>query len=291
MKQLRRLLFGGAAAGAACVAWGVVEAHRYHVRYHRLAVLPMGAGPVRILQVSDLHLRLSTVRLAAFLSSLKEETFDLVLATGDLLGEPRAVERCARLLGGLQGRWGRYYVLGSSDYYAPRAKNYLDDFTKKRRPSTRANRTQEFLRMLHSEGYRGLTNRTEFLILNGTPTQITGMDDPFLHRDDRTLLHRSPDAAFALCVVHDPAPYLDVAQAGFDLQVSGHTHGGQVRLPGVGALVTNSDLPRHLALGATWIGRTLLWVTPGLGTGKFAPFRFRCPPEASVLELVPRGQG
>jgi len=59
----------------------------------------------------------------------------------------------------------------------------------------------------------------------------------------------------------------------------------------VGAVVTNSTVPRRLALGASWVGRTLLFVTPGLGTGKFAPYRFLCPPEASVLELVPRGLG
>ena len=288
--RARTLLAAAAAAGGLGMAWGLGEAHRYHLRTHRLPVLPAGAEPLRILQVSDTHLRLSNTRLAAFLSGLAGEPYDLVLATGDLLGEPRAVERCARLLGGLQGRLGRYYVLGSSDYYAPRMKNYLDYFTKKRRPPTKPNRTAAFLRMLEAEGYRGLTNRTEHVVLKGTPTQITGMDDPFLHRDDRSLLVRSPDATFALCVVHDPAPYQDAARAGFDLQVSGHTHGGQVRLPLVGAVVTNSDLPPHLALGAHWVQRMLLFVTPGLGTGKFAPFRFLCPPEASVLELVPRGQ-
>lgn len=289
--RARRLLAAAAAAGGVGAAWGLAEAHRYHLRTHVLPVLPAGAEPLRILQVSDTHLRMSNTRLAAFLSGLAGEPYDLVLATGDLLGEPRAVERCARLLGGLQGRLGRYYVLGSSDYYAPRMKNYLDYFTKKRRPATKPNRTAEFLRMLEAQGYRGLTNRTEHVLLNGTPTQITGMDDPFLHREDRSLLVRSPDAAFALCVVHDPAPYLDAARAGFDLQVSGHTHGGQVRLPLVGAVVTNSDLPPGLALGAHWVQRMLLFVTPGLGTGKFAPFRFLCPPEASVLELVPRGEG
>jgi predicted MPP superfamily phosphohydrolase len=280
-----------AAAAAACVGWGVVEAHRYWIRTHRLAVLPPDAKPLRILQVSDLHLRMSGTRLAAFLSGLGDETYDLVLATGDLLGEPAAVERCARLLGGLQGRLGRYYVLGSSDYYAPRFKSYLDYFTKRRRPPTKPNRTDDFVRMLKEQGYEDLTNRTIRVNLKGTPTQITGLDDPFLHRDDRSLLRRSPDAAFAMCVVHDPAPYQDAAQAGFDLVVAGHTHGGQIRFPLIGAVVTNSTVPRRLALGASWVGRTLLFVTPGLGTGKFAPYRFLCPPEASVLELVPRGLG
>jgi predicted MPP superfamily phosphohydrolase len=293
VKLSKGLLAAGVpvAAGAVCVGWGVVEAHRYWIRTHRLAVLPPDARPLRILQVSDLHLRMTSNRLAAFLSGLSEETYDLVLATGDLLGEPAAVERCARLLGGLQGRLGRYYVLGSSDYYAPKFKNYLDYFTKRRKAPTKLNRTDEFLRILEGQGYVGLTNRTIHVDLKGTPTQLTGLDDPFLGRDDRSLLRRGPDAAFAMCVVHDPAPYEDAAHAGFDLVVAGHTHGGQIRLPFVGAVVTNSTVPRRLALGASWVGRTLLFVTPGLGTGKFAPYRFLCPPEASVLELVPRGLG
>src|SRR5207237_7016747 len=150
MKPSRVLLAGAgasAAAAAACVGWGVVEAHRYWIRTHRLAVLPPDAKPLRILQVSDLHLRLSSTRLAAFLSGLSEESYDLVLATGDLLGEPAAVERCARLLGGLQGRLGRYYVLASSDYYAPRFNNYLDYFTHRRKPPKKVTRPDHFLRL------------------------------------------------------------------------------------------------------------------------------------------------
>jgi predicted MPP superfamily phosphohydrolase len=290
-RLLPRLALAGAAVATACVGWGVIEGRRYRLATHRLPVLPPGAEPLRVLQVSDLHLRSANTRLAAFLAGLADETFDLVLATGDLLGEPQAVERCARLLGGLRGRLGRYYVLGSSDYYAPKFKSYLDYFTRRRRPPAKPNRTADFLRILDAQGWEALTNRTEHLVLKGTPVQITGLDDPFLHRDDRSLLRRSPGAAFAWCVTHDPAPYADAAKAGFDLVVAGHTHGGQVRFPLVGALVTNSDVPRRLALGASWVGDTLLFVTPGLGTGKFAPFRFLCPPEASVLELVPRGLG
>lgn len=280
-----------AAVGAGCVAWGIGEAHRYHVRTHRLPVLPPGAESLRVLQVSDTHLRSGNDRLAAFLASLAGESFDLVFVTGDMLGEPRTAERTARLLGGLQGRLGKFYVMGSSDYYAPVAKGYWWYFIKARKLPKKLNRTAEFERILQAQGYTSLTNTTVHVDLLGTPTQITGLDDPFLHRDDRSLLRRSPDAGFALCVVHDPAPYLDIARAGFDLAIAGHTHGGQIRMPLVGAVVTNSVLPRRMAMGATWVDRTLLYVTPGLGTGRYAPYRFLCPPEASVLELVARGTG
>ena len=289
--RLSRLLAAGVAVGTVGLAYGAGEALRYHLRTRRLPVLPPGAQPLRVLQVSDTHLRQGNVRLAAFLSALSQEPFDLVFATGDLLGEPAAVERCARLLGGLKGRLGCYYVLGSSDYYAPRLKSPTRYFTKRRKKPTRANRTGDFLRILEEQGFQSLTNRTIYPLVDGVPWQITGLDDPFLHRDDRRLLHRNPGAAFALCVVHDPAPYLDIAAAGYDLAIAGHTHGGQVRLPFIGSLVTNSDLPNQYSAGAHWIGDTLLFVTPGLGTSKYAPVRFLSPPEASVLELVARGTG
>ena len=73
---------------------------------------------------------------------------------------------------------------------------------------------------------------------------------------------------------------------GYGLILSGHTHGGQVRLPFVGALVTNSQVPTKLAMGLSRLGPAVLHVSPGLGTSKFAPFRFLCRPEATVLELV-----
>ncbi|MFN2610326.1 MAG: metallophosphoesterase [Actinomycetota bacterium] len=277
-----------AVAGLACFVWGLFEAKMYRVVEYKLPVLPRGSAPVSVLQVSDLHLRPANRKLIAFLQRLSKRTFDVVLATGDLLGDPRSVESCSEALNGLQARIARYYVFGSSDYYAPVFKNYLDYFLKKKRPRTKKNRTEPFRQALIVAGWIELTNHTLQTSFNGTKTQVTGLDDPHLDRDDRSLLIRDPDALFAMCVVHDPAPYREAQVAGFDLVVSGHTHGGQVRLPFIGAVVTNSTIPTELARGPHKIDGTWLFVTPGLGTGKFAPFRFLNRPEASVLNLVER---
>lgn len=268
--------------------WGLVEARLFRIVRYELPLLPPGMESLTILQLSDLHFRLSNTPLENFLSSLAEDTYDVVLATGDLLGDPAAVERCADLLNQARARHGRFYVFGSSDYYAPTFKNYLDYFTGKRRIPTKKNRTEEFRKALQASGWEELTNRTVMKDFEGTKTQITGLDDPHLNRDDRTLLKRDPGAQLALCVVHDPSPYREAARAGYDLIISGHTHGGQVRIPFLGAIVTNSDLPRRYARGLSRINGTRLFVNPGLGTGKFAPFRFLCRPEASVLYLVPK---
>jgi predicted MPP superfamily phosphohydrolase len=91
--------------------------------------------------------------------------------------------------------------------------------------------------------------------------------------------------------MHSPGSAPETAALGYDLLVAGHTHGGQVCLPGVGALVTNCSLPSRLVSGLIRMGSAIVNVSPGLGTSKYAPFRFFCRPEATLLELHPRPSG
>ncbi len=270
------------------VAYGLVEAKRFRIRRYSLPVLPPGANPIAVLHVSDFHLRRQNRRMIRFLESLVSHEFDLVLATGDLLGGQDAADESLRLLNGLRATTARLFVFGSSDYFAPILKNYLDYFAKRRRHGQSRNPTEYLRRGLRAEGWLDMNNANIMLDVNATATQVTGLDDPYLKRDNRELLNRDPGAELAIMVVHDPAPYDDAFKAGYDLAFAGHTHGGQVRLPFVGAVVTNSTLPTHLAMGPSQVGRSWLFVTPGIGTGKYAPFRFLCPPEASVIDLVAR---
>jgi uncharacterized protein len=287
-----RVVAAAAAAAGACVAYGFVEARRYRVRRHVVPCLPPGTAPIRILQVSDTHMQASNTRLRAFVESLASDEYDLVISSGDMLGGPDSVELVAGALNTLRATSARLFVLGSSDYYSPRLRSYVKYLrrpgsTRRRRKRTR-NRTEEFRRILIEDGWMELTNRQVEIKLGTLRTQVTGLDDPHLTRDDRTLLVRDPAVDFSICLVHDPSPYADAARAGYDLIISGHTHGGQVRMPFAGALVTNSHLPRQYARWASRFGDTWLFVSPGLGTSRFAPFRFLCPPEASVIELTPR---
>ena len=119
-----------------------------------------------------------------------------------------------------------------------------------------------------------------------------GTDDAHLGLDRYgDVPYRAPeDGVLRLGVTH--APYLRVVDAmagdGFELIFAGHTHGGQLCLPGFGALVTNCDLPASQAKGLHTRGDAWLHVSAGLGTSPTAPIRFACPPEATLLTLVPR---
>jgi uncharacterized protein len=277
----------------ACVATAAyaifVERRWYRLGRYRLDILPTAGAGLDVLHLSDLHLTRRDARLAKFLASLPRA--DLTVITGDLLGEPEAVEFAAGALRPTRGRLGSVFVLGSNDLYAPRPMNYLRYFVpirRRRRRFGRRARAAELVRALERDGWVHLRNRKYDRRLNGTALELVGLDDPHIHRSDIRVAPRARGDEFGLAVVHSPDPAPELAALGYDLVVSGHTHGGQVRLPFVGALVSNCSIPPRLARGLSRLGDAYLHVSPGLGTSKYAPFRFLCRPEATLLELRPR---
>jgi predicted MPP superfamily phosphohydrolase len=281
-------LAGVGAVAAACVSYGIfVEPRWYRRRSYRLEVLPAGSSrSLTILHLSDLHFRPDDQAKARFLASLGQP--DLVVVTGDIIGEPSSVEVAVDSLRPVRGRLASFFVLGSNDYFTPKPLNYLAYFRgpRRRRKGTR-NRTADLIAQLEQDGWVHLKNVKTAVAQGGFRSEVLGMDDPHIERHDLRAATRADPTAFGLALVHSPDPAPELAALGYQLIVSGHTHGGQVRLPFVGALVTNSQLPTRLAMGLSRMGPALLHVSPGLGTSKFAPFRFLCRPEATVLELVP----
>jgi predicted MPP superfamily phosphohydrolase len=282
-----------AAAGAACVGYGVlVERDWYRLRRERVRALEPGQAPLTVLHLSDLHLTVADTRRVAFLERLAAEPVDLVVLTGDMLGEPAALGPVLEALGRFRPRLGAVAVLGSNDYWAPRFRNPLGYFlgpSSRRKRSSGRNPWRELVDGLQARGWTVLSNRRGRL----ADVELAGMDDPHIRRDDPGVAIPADGQVpprLRLGVVHSPyRRALDAfAGNGYDLVLAGHTHGGQVRLPGVGALVTNCDLPRDRVRGLSRWGSSWLHVSAGLGTSKYAPFRFACRPEASLLEVVPR---
>jgi predicted MPP superfamily phosphohydrolase len=284
------LLLALLVAGLGIAAYAIlVERRWYRLGRYRLDILPAAGSGLDVLHLSDLHLTRRDRRMASFLESLPRA--DLTVITGDILGEPEAVEFTTRVLRQARGRHGSVFVLGSNDLYAPRPMNYLRYFVPirfRRRRFGRRGRAHDLVRALERDGWVHLRNRKYEGRSNGVAMELVGLDDPHIHRSDIRVAPRARGEAFGLAVVHSPDPAPELAALGYDLVVSGHTHGGQVRLPFVGALVTNCSIPPRLARGLSRLGGSFLHVSPGLGTSKFAPFRFLCRPEATLLELRPR---
>jgi predicted MPP superfamily phosphohydrolase len=274
------------AAGALCVAYGVlVERRWYRRREYRLPVLSPGKGPVSILHLSDLHFMRRDRRKSEFLATLGRP--DIAVVTGDLLGEPAGVETVVAALRPLRGRLASYVVLGSNDYFAPRPLNYINYFRKERRHRKGIQgRSGDLISQLEADGWAHLKNRKVTLSADGVRFEVVGLDDPHIERHDLRVAPRTDPDAFGLAVVHSPDPVPELVALDYRLIVTGHTHGGQVRLPLVGALVTNSAVPTRLSMGLSRLGPALMHVSPGLGTSKFAPFRFLCRPEATFLNLA-----
>jgi predicted MPP superfamily phosphohydrolase len=289
---LARLALGTLTTGAAGLAYSTgYELRRWTLRETALPVLPADSRPLRILHISDLHLtpgQESKKRWVAELAALEP---DLVVNTGDNLAHPKAVPGVLAALGPLLDKPG-LFVFGSNDYFGPTPKNPARYLRRSERRIHGAPLPWRDLRAGFVErGWQDATHQRLFLEVDGRRIGVVGVDDPHLSLDRYDSVSGPMTADLRLGLTHAPEPrVLDgMAADGVDLVLAGHTHGGQLRLPGFGALVTNCGLDRSRARGASrWGAHTWLHVSAGMGTSPYTPVRFACPPEASLLTLVPR---
>jgi predicted MPP superfamily phosphohydrolase len=289
-------------AGTVAYAWGV-ERKSFRLRRHDVPILPAGAPPVTVLHLSDLHATPGQpwkVRWVRALASLEP---DLVVDTGDNLASMAGVPVVLDALSPLLERPG-VFVPGSNDWFAPKPKNparyLLPD--RGRRIHGDPLPWGELRTAFTDAGWLDLTHRRTTLTVRGLTVELAGVSDAHLDADhyERIAGAVTTDVDVALGLSHTPEPrVVDAFVAdGFRLVLSGHTHGGQLRVPGVGALVTNCGLDRRRARGLSpWPGgdarsaEAWLHVSAGLGTSPYAPVRFACPPEATLLTLVPETSG
>jgi predicted MPP superfamily phosphohydrolase len=279
--------------GVATLAYAsLVERNWFALRRHRVPCLPPGARPVRVLHISDLHFRGGQRLKRAFLGRLARTDPDLVVGTGDFLGGAPFVDATVEAMTQIRPKTAALYVLGSNDYYGSSPTNpfkYLMGPSNRHPVRGKPNPWRDLVSGLEGRGWRLINNEATSVALDGLGTvDVVGLDDPHLKRHDITVASPRSVEGFRLAVVHSPDAAPALAELGYDLIVCGHTHGGQIRVPGFGALVTNSTLPRGMARGLHRMNGSWLHVSAGMGTNPFAPIRFACRPEACLLELVPR---
>jgi len=265
----------------------------YQLRQESLPLLPSGAGQIRILHFSDLHLTPTRKREIADIKSWAALKPDLVISTGDFLAHRDGVEVALNALNELLDLPG-LYVFGSNDYYGPRFKNplsYLKSDDGERRVGEKLP-IEQFDSELKRRGWINLNNSRSSIKINGITIDVRGTDDAHLELDNYQRVAGKPSGDISIGVTH--APYKRVLDAmgqdSLDLIFAGHTHGGQVRLPWFGgsrSLTTNCDLPNWRSRGISKIpNQPLLNVSAGMGQSPFAPLRIFCPPEVTLLTLV-----
>ena len=302
MRAPLRALVLTATAGAGTIAYAsVIERNWFALRQFEVPVLPAGAPSLRVLHLSDVHLTPGRHRLLSWIRSLATLDPDLVVNTGDSIAHAGSVQPFLAALGPLLDRPG-VFVYGSNDLYSPTPKNplrYLYDTSELvNRRHVRDLPWAELGESMVAAGWMDANNQRGRVKAGDLDIEVGGVHDSHIRRAryDEIAGPTDPAADLRLGVMHSPEPKVmdRFAADGYDLLLAGHTHGGQVCLPGYGALVTNCGidaarargLPRHPGQGSP--ERPWLHVSAGLGTSPWAPFRFCCRPEASLLTLVPR---
>jgi predicted MPP superfamily phosphohydrolase len=311
MQVVTTALAGAAAAGLGALAWGtLIERNRFTLRREVVPVLQPGARPITVLHFSDFHMAPWQRAKQDWIRGLAVYEPDFIVNTGDNLGHERGNEGVEYALEPYRGIPG-FFVHGSNDYHGPVLKNPFNYFTA---PSTLSHHppsldTKRLNSFFEGLGWLPLDNTARAMSIKGSRLEFLGVGDAHIGWDK---LERIPGAMddmrenvgwqdeeggpdpVTIALTH--APYQRVLDTfvtyGAELIFAGHTHGGQVCVPGYGALVTNCDIPREQVRGLSlWkhAGRAAyLNVSAGLGTSIYAPVRFACPPEATLLTLVGR---
>lgn len=248
---------------------GLANARKPLVRHLRLEFdrLPQRLEGFQILHISDPHIDGTDELVDALTQQLPFLPVDLCVLTGDYRYDvrgscERVYPRMRRILHAIRSRHGVLGILGNHD-------------------------CADIAVELEKMGVRMLINESVAIGPEESPLWVAGVDDPhYFGCDDLpAALREVPEDAFKLLLAHTPEMFEDAARAGISLYLTGHTHGGQIRLPGIGALATLADCPRAYAYGP-WRHRGVQgYTTSGVGCS-LLPVRFGCPPEVAVIELA-----
>lgn len=210
---------------------------------------------------------------------------DLVLITGDFISRNRYIDPVVQFLKNVRSRNGVYAVLGNHDYVFFNNYQHLRHFITGRYV---ANDWKKLVNSLGKVGVKVLINQHLMVKTGNAKIFIEGTDDPVVGRPRIAARNDVFDSAdLRILMSHSPdILYSRELKKRFDLLLSGHTHGGQVRLPGIGALVTGTKYAtRKESMGLYMKHGMHVNVSSGIGKSAL-PIRINCPPEVTILELT-----
>ncbi len=245
---------------------GCENAEQIQVRHNdfRMKTLPSKFDGFTLLHISDLHVDMNERAMRRLMELLPEMNYDICVLTGDYRGATfgpfdAALEGMARVRSRLKGLV--YGVLGNHD-------------------------TVRMVPGLEDMGIRMLLNECEAISRGDQKVYLAGIDDAHYYRVDNIEKAAAgvPDGGCSILLSHTPEIYRQAAHAGFDLLLGGHTHGGQICLPGSIPITLNSVLPRHMGSGP-WKYHDMLGYT-SVGAGcSIVPVRINCLPEITLHHL------
>ena len=245
---------------------GLSNAKEVQLRHNFISSpkLPKSFDGFTVLQLSDLHVDMNKDAMGRVENLVKEAAYDICVLTGDFRGKTfgpfdATLEGMASIRGALKGPV--YGVLGNHD-------------------------TIVMVPGLEEMGIRMLLNEREVIVRGDQRIHLAGIDDAHFYRMDNIEKAATgiPDDEFSMLISHTPEIYRQAAHAGFDVLISGHTHGGQICLPGGIPITLDSVLPRRMGSGS-WKYREMVGYTSAGAGSSVVPVRFNCPPEITLHHL------
>jgi uncharacterized protein len=242
------------------------NAERIEVRHHHiaLAALPSAFDGFTILQLSDMHVDISQAAMRRLAQLLPQLSYDLCVLTGDYRGKTYgpyedAIDGMARIRDRIAAPV--YAVLGNHD-------------------------SLRMVPALEAMGIRMLVNEVEPLVRGSQRFYLAGIDDAHFYRMDNIekVASQIPHGAFSILLSHTPEIYRQAAHADFAVLLSGHTHGGQICLPGSIPVTLDATLPRRMGSGSWRYGRMIGYTSAGVGSSVLA-VRVNCRPEVTLHHL------
>ena len=263
-------------------------------------------------------------KLFKFVRSLNKLNVDFILITGDLTENDKNIEYLINMLSPLKAKYGKYAVFGVHDHYNKALVEFIRNMFKKKKRYKRENDVTYMAKRLKDIGIEVLRNESRRINIGNYDIgdiEIIGLDDPIInkidivkafshidHIDSLKLLKKSDyknayksifklkeekihkinnRGKLRIILMHTPDTnsIINLARKEVDIIFGGHTHGGQVRLPLVGAVVSGCKIKTKFASGLFYFRNFVLYVTRGLGEGRYSQFRFYCQPEASLVKI------
>jgi len=273
---------------AVMVVYGcVIEPRWFRIVHHTIRVNKRLPRPLKILHLSDMHFHPHTVYIRPFMERLSLiPDIDLILISGDTIDIDNGIILAVEELKKFHPRLGAYVVFGNHDHYWYGRREFLKFIFRRVFPRF-PNNVALLKHALLALKFRVLINEAATIPFEGAEIYIAGLDDPvtFRERPERVPKPENADA-LKILLSHLIDPLLRMKDYGFDLAFSGHTHGGQWRLPGIGPVFTDSLVHRRYSEGLQWMDGTRVFTSRGVGHSPLLPARFFCRPEAAVFTIL-----
>ena len=237
---------------------------------------------ITVLHLSDFHIGRSNRRLVRLLERARHIRADIVVITGDFVDGPDGVAQIESVLRPLTQR---HTVLGVPGNHDHRVHELQKPDRLRRRRGRTVDSSRVVVEALRAVGVTMLVNSSSAVRFERGSITFAGIDDSFTYADDwEAALRDVADRDSVILLAHSPDAHAQAAAEGIPLVLSGHTHGGQVRIGPWFTPTTGTRKPLERPSGVIAKGRTLIHISPGLGISG-PPIRFFARPEATVLEL------